>query len=510
MNKMRKYRSAAAVMLSVMSCYKDLSTEATVTLPEIAINSEYDVINISYGEELVLEPNVTVGGAASDNLEYQWLIALKPQNAPTLEIGDSHKLSYIVGNTPSSIPYCLLLKVNDPETGVALAKTWDVYVGNPLGEGLIVAHTRDRGATSEIDLVSAKAVTYGYSASAPSYKRNLYSSYNDGQSISGRVTSVAPFIGTDMAVYNTTRLMLGTEQHLLCLDYLTLELEKQDSELFNLIETDSYGVDGLFNFARYCAGTIIEGKLYGCMCHIDRKYSNTAYSTDIITPKNFAYLKSGAGFSILYDNAAGKFMFLNSNLLMSTSFVELPVTVSFPLAGGTPLACGPVKGDKLGFVIKDINGRIHACVIDTDGASATADEYDLTDAADIGNAIDFAFCDNAGFFYYTTPDAIHYVRMSGTNAVEGTVTWKPANSAEKITGIRQYSQAWYGTQQLYSYDFTLPYHRLQLVITTYDAATGEGKIYMRSYNVSTGLFLMASNEVYSGFGEITAVAPIFK
>lgn len=510
MNKMKKYISAAAVLLSAMSCYKDLSTEATVTLPEIVISSEYDVINISYGEELVLEPEVTLGGQALDGLEYQWLIALKPNNPPTLEIGDAHKLSYIVGNTPSSIPYCLLLKVNDPVTGVALAKTWDIYVGNPLGEGLIVAHTRDRGATSEIDLVSAKAVTYGYSASAPVYKRNLYSSYNAGQNISGRVTSVAPFIGTDMAVYNTTRLMIGTEQHLLCLDYLTLELEKQDSELFNLIDTDSYRVDGLFNFANYCAGTIIGGKLYGCMCHIDRKYSNTPYATDIITPKNFAYMKNGAGFAVLYDNVAGRFMFINGNLLMSASFSEIPVAVSFPLAGGTPLACGAVKGNRLGFAIKDVNGRTHVCVIDTDGASTSAVEYDLTDAADIDKAVDFAFCDNADFFYYATPDAIHYVRMFGSSAVDGTVSWKPAGSSEKITGVSQYTQAWYGTQQLYSYDFTLPYHRLQVMITTYDAATGEGKIYMRSYNISTGLFLMASNEVYSGFGEITAVAPIFK
>ena len=49
-----------------------------------------------------------------------------------------------------------------------------------------------------------------------------------------------------------------------------------------------------------------------------------------------------------------------------------------------------------------------------------------------------------------------------------------------------------------------------MIITTYDETTGEGKIYLRPFNVSTGLFTMQSNGTYGGFNEITAITPTLR
>ena len=50
----------------------------------------------------------------------------------------------------------------------------------------------------------------------------------------------------------------------------------------------------------------------------------------------------------------------------------------------------------------------------------------------------------------------------------------------------------------------------QLMIFTYNESTGEGKIYLRPFNVSTGLFTYKDNGVYGGFGRITAAASTFR
>ena len=44
----------------------------------------------------------------------------------------------------------------------------------------------------------------------------------------------------------------------------------------------------------------------------------------------------------------------------------------------------------------------------------------------------------------------------------------------------------------------------------YNEKTGEGKIYLRPFNVSTGLFTSKNNGTYGGFGEITAICPTFR
>lgn len=49
-----------------------------------------------------------------------------------------------------------------------------------------------------------------------------------------------------------------------------------------------------------------------------------------------------------------------------------------------------------------------------------------------------------------------------------------------------------------------------MVIVTYNEKTGEGKFYLRPYNVSTGLFTYKDNGSYGGFGKISSIAPLFK
>ena len=88
----------------------------------------------------------------------------------------------------------------------------------------------------------------------------------------------------------------------------------------------------------------------------------------------------------------------------------------------------------------------------------------------------------------------------------------PDNKNEVITGIKFYTQGWYGSHgfDYNSYTFPLATNRMQVMIFTYNEKTGEGKIYLRPFNVSTGLFTYKDNGVYGGFGRITAATSTFR
>ena len=104
------------------------------------------------------------------------------------------------------------------------------------------------------------------------------------------------------------------------------------------------------------------------------------------------------------------------------------------------------------------------------------------------------------------------VTIMGGSPVYREINWKPDTGGEIITGIKFYTQGWYGTHgfNYNTYDFPIATNRMQIMIFTYDEASGEGKIYLRPFNVSTGLFTFKDNGVYGGFGRITAVATTFK
>ena len=163
----------------------------------------------------------------------------------------------------------------------------------------------------------------------------------------------------------------------------------------------------------------------------------------------------------------------------------------------------------LGYVVKANTGSYSLSTFDFEENPTVYSEYSLS-GTDIENAISFAFCDNANLFYYATPDHIYANVVTGDRITTRQVSWSPDSADEKITKIIHYQQAWYGTQLLDTpseYDFVLPTHQLQMLIVTYNESTGEGKIYLKPFNVNTGLFSMTDEgEVFDGFGEITAIA----
>ena len=137
----------------------------------------------------------------------------------------------------------------------------------------------------------------------------------------------------------------------------------------------------------------------------------------------------------------------------------------------------------------------------------------LAVAMEVGGADPaFALCDNPDMAFMATDSKVASVTVIGGSPVYREINWKPDNKNEVITGIKFYTQGWYGTHgfDYNTYTFPLATNRMQIMIFTYNETTGEGKIYLRPFNVSTGLFTFKDNGVYGGFGRITAVASTFR
>ena len=188
---------------------------------------------------------------------------------------------------------------------------------------------------------------------------------------------------------------------------------------------------------------------------------------------------------------------------------ELNTKFPFSTAGMTCKMGGALKGDCVAFLLRDAEGKYYVPIIEFSSSSApdSYSSYELT-AERLDEAVSIAFCDNGNLMYYATPDAIYAVLLMGSAPTVRKLTWKTDSADERITRIRQYTQAWYGTHQYgpTDYPFTLPTNRSQLIITTHNDKTGEGKVYLRGFSVSTGLFTFTGDGgTFSGFGEITAM-----
>lgn len=502
------YIPVLAVALMLSSCYEDLSTVADKSYPDIVVASEGDILNVSYGDEFSFCPEVTQEGYTNDDFEFLWEIDMQPNRfSDRIELGTEHQLDYKVGNMPSNNPYMLTLKVINTKLGFGKLTSWKFFVSSSLGEGLLVAHTRDGGKSSELDLMSAVPVTYGYNSAEPHYTRNLYGFANEGKTIDGTVNQMTARVTSDGGTFNTNRIVFATDGGIFTIDPLTFKESQRDGEMFyNSTETD-YATQAVFNLGIAIHGAIVNHRYYAIICNGDNNYSLALCN---VNPNNFfdrnntSYAKWDQGAVCTFNPADGKFYYLRGWQSVNGGFAAAEGTLSFDATDATCLGAGALNQLDHGYIIKDKTGAAHFCIVKVNDNKIN--DYSIT-GVNLDDVVACGFCDNANIAYLATPGKIYSLMLSGDVLVVSALSWKPEDSDEAITSIEQYQQGWYGTQQIWwgDYEFPLSTNRMQVIITTYNATTGEGKIYLRPFNINTGKFTYSSNGVYGGFGEITAV-----
>ena len=80
---MKTIKKVAFILISasvLSSCYKDLSTEAGETIPEIEITGVNEEMDIVWGQELKITPEVRQEGRSDDDFTFLWEIDLTAGN----------------------------------------------------------------------------------------------------------------------------------------------------------------------------------------------------------------------------------------------------------------------------------------------------------------------------------------------------------------------------------------------------------------------------------------------
>lgn len=508
---MRKFLFILILSACVCSCYKDLSTSASVFYPDIELLSSSDPINTSYGETLIFCPEIAQEGYTAEDFEYLWEIDFRASSASErLQLGTDLELNYKVANLVDNKPYYLTLTVKNKILGISKVFAWKVYISSALGEGIIVAHTKDNGQTSDIDFFAAKPISYGYVGATPTYKRGLYS-FSNGSPIEGTVNQMTTMISTNAKVWNTKEIILALDSDIVALNNETFKVTRHGSEMFlNSTET-VFSTSAVSNYTIYSSGTIVNGRVYGNVMNSNYCYIKVTCSTtpdNYFTKENTSFPKQVNTGICAFNPNDGKFYYMLGWTI--SGFTPIGDAVSFDAVGANCLGAGAVNQTDNAFIIVDKLGVGHFCQVSP--SSNTIKDYTLT-GIPLEDVISVAFCDNSMIAYLATENKIYVVAISGGVPMISALSWKPKKASEIITSIAQYQQAWYGTQQLNNgdYEFLLPDHRSQVIITTYDTSANEGKVYLCPFNVNTGKFsLVKDNGVYTGFGRITAVATTLK
>ncbi|MBO4742308.1 MAG: hypothetical protein J5533_01620 [Bacteroidales bacterium] len=513
--KKTKYLLLVLLSLVLSSCYKDLSTEASIMIPDIIITGVPETLDVVYGDQIKIPAKAYMGEKSGDDMTYLWEIDITANRKERVVIGEESTLTYTVANSPANLPYLLTVRVTDPETGLQAIRSCFLTVRSALGEGLLVAYTLPDGQSSEVDIIASPAVTYGYEGT-PRVTRKLYSLANGGAPYPERITCMLSTVETAGQTYNTRRILIGSTNHVVAIDPLTFEQGEEDAKLFNSTTMEKFGPSIMFNGLGYSSFMFIDADPYGHLCNIDNVFAKMPNSIENplrCYPHNVSYTAPYDGLVCVYNDNDGIYcLYLLTVMAGGFSKLDTSGMLDFPLDGSKCLQGGALRGTRNGFLVQDRDGAYHIVVIVKGNTSNTAFSVPV-DGENLENMVSGAFFDNGDLFYYATERDIYATIISGNTSVVRKLSWKPDNPGERITNIRQYTQAWYGTCQLSAadYGFVLPTHRNILIITTYDESKGEGKIYLRGINVSTGLFTFNGDYgSFSGFGEITAIAPTLR
>lgn len=514
---MKRYPIYIILILLVASCFQDESTLGTFEYPDIIITQNFtgDTLNIAFGDYLSISADAVQEGVDDEDLEYLWEQDVQAGSSKDRAfLSNTHSVEERITLPPATQPYYISLTVTNRQTGYCRIKYWPMFVINNLGEGLLIAHTADGGATSELTLLASSTLTYGYVSDTPRVTDNLWELGNE-EHISGKVTNILARTASDLnapvrASFNEDLLMIATENDLYALNPVNYAVKKSNYQLFNTTSVSSFNVEWMANVGSYSSFVLIDGVPYVCVDMLDNCYSSSSYppATGMMHRNNTTACADDQGWIYTFDPVFHKIYYLPGWCAASASFSELEDTVSPSvsfLSDKTCVACGILKGLRGAFILTD--GSSYWLAV-TDGFNRAAPVVAQMDAPGIKNAVEFAFCDNTDVVFYTDGAKVYSTVLSGGNATTRTLSWTPDSPDEKVTMIRHYRQAWYGTHKYSSsnYGFPISTHRLQIVVITYNEKTGEGKIYLKPFNVSTGMFsAFKDNGTYGGFNEITAI-----
>lgn len=520
---MKKTLIYISVLFSIFatSCLKDRTNMNLIPISPIVIDtsgvpSSFIVYQL---DTLKIKPKISYGNSNLSSLKYKW--TMNNYNGYERVLSTSMELSEVVSEAPSTTSYMLIYTVTDTITNLKAFFTWYVSVNAIFGEGLIVADTKDEGASSDLNLIMAYNFNPGKADEYPTIFKNLYS-INNGTKINGSIKSLA-FMNYNNSKYVTVL----TNNSILKIDPVSYKLKLKDNELFLIPPVQiNPGMVQSIQVTNQHEYIVNDGKIH------HRYGSNTLYGysylfdkTGYICEKVCGIERPSGSAGALYDIQNNRFLMLPSMTSSSNPLVKFPVVDN---SNPAPAFDPNDIGDKVCLNLEEgQNKRIVAVmktrnlpqyyvyqliVVNPVNGKMGYSIHDLSNNSDI-TLSKFYTCSTAeNVLFYATDTKIYSATLlvDGTNV--GNLRYSVENG-EKITGMKIHMRN--GSMYLpsltdpndYTQKRSLSSSNRLIVISTYNESTKIGKIITIPIEV-LGIGGLVTNpaymRVFSGFGKITA------
>lgn len=514
------------------SCYDDKSTFPSDLIDGVVIDTSgmrkgtmFDVIQFA---RLKLSPKILKGGedAKKDpDLSYEWRMSVQPESTDKIYeiIGTRLDLDTTINSPVSPGVYELWFVVTDNTNTLKTYMRWGITVISDLSEGLIVADTRD-GMNTDLSLIMGEGISMNY-LGEDNIRRDIYSAVN-GELIHGLVKDLC----FTLTGYGSIKTIMGfTSNSVFMIDGLTYNMVEMNNGMFYVPSSRPYHPQFLKNGSQSIA-YVDEGKLYfeNRMGFEKFQWKDAPvegdYTIDGGLALDFIEQVESPGV-VFYDAVEGKFWFLRD--------VYQKIVKDFEYNSGDDFNPRVAPGlrnihSDLGenseayFLMQNLSDSRYSIYSFKKGIygyptpialPCAGQKLDIPSGTQVGNALpgSYVFCENQSVMYYATPDNVYALSLRGTLSEDP--KWG-VPSGEKITGLKMYRQAIYSIDKNPGYDDDwnpLPFistNILQLLCTTYNETTGEGKVYcLPIINLGRGDIDKTKIKERGKFGRILAVEP---
>lgn len=520
---MKKTIICILVLLSIFatSCLKDrtntdLQQISPIVIDTTGIPSSFIIYQL---DSINIRPEISYGNSNLSSLKYEW--TMNNYGGYKRLLSTSKELSEKITEAPSTTSYMLIYTVTDTLTNLKAFFSWYVTVNAIFGEGLIVADTKDEGATSDLNLIMAYNFNPAKEDETPTIFKDLYS-INNGSKIIGSIKSL-----TFMNYNNTKFVTVLTNNSILKIDPVSYKLKLKDNELFLLPPTSiNPGMVQSIQLINQHEYIVNDGKIhhrYGA--NIQYGYSYLFDNTGYLCEKVCGIERPSGSAGALYDGLNNRFMMLPSMTSSQNPLVKYPVVDnSNPVPAFDPNNIG----DKTCLNLEEgQNKRVVAVmktrslpqyyvyqliVVNPVNGKMGYSVHDLSNNIDIAQSKYYTCSTAENVLFYATDTKIYSATLivDGTNVTNLRYT---VENGEKITGMKIHMRN--GSMFLPSLtdpdDYTQKRslsssHRL-VVISTYNESTKTGKIIaipIETLGVGGLVTNPAYIRVFSGFGKITA------
>lgn len=437
-------------------------------------------LSVKQMDTLKVEPLIYCEGVPDSELAYEWMLGER--------VLDTTMYCCAQITEQPNPKYNLILTVTDKTTGIFRIQTFVLNVGSNFDSGLLIADTKDGGATSDLTLVKCREFTakekYAIENDTRDIYRDMWANVN-GAPFSGEILSAQ----TASAWSSNTGLTVVTTQDLYRANYKDYVLEWTGDQMFYVKPPFSgeelRSADLAYRSNNTWEAMVVNGLFFQRnLQNNGRHYGYPIYPAgvkDYHVSMMCLPLGSQVYAVYCYDDMGKRMLFFNGESgYKPVDQLSGQFDVN-DLSGYDPLFLGQ-SAEGVTFLVKNQSSRAYQALImnvvqgsEVSGTTKFAKAvYDLSAASNIGEARFYALNRQGNAVFYATETAVYAGPLDHMS--DAKLRWT-AGYGETITAIRFYD--WPRGQHYYmgpeEKEAKQDSDGRMLLITTQNAK-GEGKV----------------------------------